>query len=66
VELSAIDAASKIKIIKEVRALFNLGLKEAKDMVEKTPCVLKASCKKAEAEDLKVKLTALGCTINLL
>ena len=65
-ELSAIDPASKIKIIKEVRSMFNLGLKEAKDMVEKTPCVLKAACKKAEAEELKVKLTALGCTINLI
>ena len=66
VELFAIDAAQKIKIIKEVRSMFNLGLKEAKDMVEKTPCVLKTACKKAEAEELKVKLTAFGCTINLL
>ena len=46
--------------------MFNLGLKEAKDMVEKTPCVLKSACKKAEAEELKTKLTALGCTINLI
>lgn len=41
IELSGIDAAAKIKIIKEVRSLFNLGLKEAKDLVEKTPCILK-------------------------
>lgn len=66
VELSAIDAASKIKIIKEVRTILNLGLKEAKDMVEKTPCILKAAVKKSEAEELKEKLSAIGCTINLL
>ncbi|KAL4429298.1 hypothetical protein ABPG74_002284 [Tetrahymena malaccensis] len=66
VELSAIDAAQKIKIIKEVRSILNLGLKEAKDMVEKTPCILKTACKKAEAEELKEKLAAIGCTINLI
>lgn len=43
-----------------------MGLKEAKDMVEKTPCILKAACKKSEAEELKEKLAAIGCTINLL
>ncbi len=41
VEITAIDAAKKISIIKEVRGLLNLGLKEAKDMVDELPCVLK-------------------------
>jgi large subunit ribosomal protein L7/L12 len=40
VELISIDPSQKIKIIKEVRTLCNLGLKEAKDMVEKLPAVL--------------------------
>lgn len=66
VELAGIDPASKIKIIKEVRSLFNLGLKEAKDLVEKTPCILKQACKRAEAEELQTKLIALGCTVNLV
>jgi large subunit ribosomal protein L7/L12 len=45
--------------------MLNLGLKEAKDMSEKLPCVLKAGLSKDEANKLKEKLTAAGCTINL-
>ncbi|CAK79278.1 unnamed protein product (macronuclear) [Paramecium tetraurelia] len=65
VELSAIDAAQKIKIIKEVRQLLNLGLKEAKDLVEKLPANLGKQVPKEKANELKEKLTAAGCTINL-
>lgn len=49
IELKEIDPAQKIKIIKEVRAIFNLGLKEAKDMVDKLPCILKKGVKKDDA-----------------
>ena len=55
-ELSAIDATQKIKIIKEVRAILGLGLKEAKDLVEGAPCTVKKAVKKVEAEELKGKL----------
>lgn len=65
-ELAKFDAASKIKIIKEVRTILNLGLKEAKEMVEKAPCVLKQGLRKTEADELKEKLEKIGCTINLL
>jgi large subunit ribosomal protein L7/L12 len=61
VELIGIDATKKINIIKEVRQLLNLGLKEAKDLVEKPPAILKKQVKKAEAEELSKKLSALGC-----
>jgi len=66
IELSAIDATKKIAIIKEVREITKLGLKEAKEMVEKAPVTLMKEVKKEEAEKLKEKLAAIGCTINLL
>ena len=62
----AFETASKIKIIKEVRSLLGLGLKEAKDTVEKIPASLKQGIKKEEAEALKEKLEPLGCTINIV
>lgn len=49
-----------------MRALLNLGLKEAKDMVDKLPCILKKGVKKDDAEKLKEKLSEIGCKINLL
>jgi large subunit ribosomal protein L7/L12 len=61
-----IDSTQKIKIIKEVRAILALGLKEAKDLVESAPCTIKKALKKVEAEDLKIKLEKIGCTIKLL
>lgn len=66
IELAGIDATKKIAIIKEVRELLKLGLKEAKEMVEKAPVVLQRDVKKEEAEQLKEKLAALGCSVNLL
>ncbi|KRW98850.1 Ribosomal protein L7/L12, C-terminal/adaptor protein ClpS-like [Pseudocohnilembus persalinus] len=66
VELAKFDAATKIKVIKEVRTVLGLGLKEAKELVEKAPTVVKQNIGKAEAEELKEKLEKAGCTINLL
>jgi large subunit ribosomal protein L7/L12 len=57
--------ANKINVIKEVRAITNLGLKEAKDLVEKAGSVVKAGANKAEAADIKKKLEAAGAKIEL-
>lgn len=63
--LKAVDAAKKIGVIKEVRAVTNLGLAEAKTLVESAPKTIKEACPKAEAEELKKKLEAAGATIEL-
>ena len=55
----------KIGVIKAVREVTGLGLKEAKDMVEGAPKVLKASATKAEAEDIQKKITAAGAKVTL-
>lgn len=60
VKLEKFDAASKIKVIKEVRSFTNLGLKEAKDLVEKVPAILKQGVTKEEANDIIEKLKAAG------
>ena len=60
IELAGFDAKSKIKVIKEVRALFGLGLKEAKDMVEGSPVWIKKDTMKEEAEEIKEKLESVG------
>ncbi|MFN5609284.1 MAG: 50S ribosomal protein L7/L12 [Holosporales bacterium] len=57
--------ANKINVIKEVRALTNLGLKEAKDLVEGAPKPLKEGATKAEAEDIKKKIEAAGGKVEL-
>ncbi|KAJ8600572.1 hypothetical protein CTAYLR_008183 [Chrysophaeum taylorii] len=64
-KLTGFDAKAKIKIIKEVRAITGLGLKEAKEVVEGAPSVLKTDIKKEEAEELVRKLTELGGTAEL-
>ena len=56
---------SKISVIKEVRAITGLGLKEAKDMVEAAPKVIKEGAKKDEAEALKKQLEAAGAKVEL-
>jgi len=56
---------NKIAVIKEVRAITGLGLKEAKDLVEGAPKPLKENVKKADAEEMKKKLEAAGATIEL-
>src|SRR5210317_1346022 len=55
----------KINVIKEVRAITGLGLKEAKDMVEGAPSDLKEGVKKEEAEEMKTKLEAAGAKVEL-
>ena len=65
VELSGFDPAMKIKLIKEVRASFGLGLKEAKETVESAPCWLKKELVKADAEAMKETLEKLGGQIRL-
>ena len=55
----------KINVIKEVRAITSLGLKEAKDLVEGVPKAVKEGCQKGEAEELKGKLEAAGATVEL-
>ncbi|KAF0696795.1 Aste57867_12457 [Aphanomyces stellatus] len=60
VKLVSFDAKNKIKVIKEVRAITGLGLKEAKELVESVPAVLKKDVKKAEAEELIAKIAEIG------
>lgn len=55
----------KINVIKEVRAITGLGLKEAKDLVEGAPKVVKEGIDKAAAEDIKKKLEAAGAKVEL-
>ncbi|WP_127143334.1 50S ribosomal protein L7/L12 [Pelagibacterium montanilacus] len=57
--------AQKINVIKEVRAITGLGLKEAKDLVEGAPKAVKEAVNKAEAEDIKAKLEAAGAKVEL-
>lgn len=57
--------ANKINVIKEVRAITNLGLKEAKDLVEGAPKAVKEDATKEEAEDIKKKLEAAGAKVEL-
>ena len=55
----------KLDVIKEVRAITGLGLKEAKDLVEGAPKSLKTGATKSESEDIKKKLTAVGATVEV-
>jgi large subunit ribosomal protein L7/L12 len=55
----------KIQVIKEVRAVTSLGLKEAKDLVEAAPGVVKEGVSKQEAEEIKKKLEAQGAVVEL-
>ena len=57
--------ASKINVIKEVRAITGLGLKEAKDMVEGAPKAIKEGVAKDEAESIKTKLEEAGASVEL-
>ncbi len=64
VELTEIGA-NKVKVIKVVREVTGLGLKEAKDVVEGAPKVIKEGAAKAEAEEIKTKLEAEGAKVTL-
>lgn len=65
VKLDAVDGDARLKVIKEVRAATGLGLKEAKEVVERAPTVIKAGMKKEEAAELKAKLEAAGAKVSL-
>ena len=64
VELTA-TGAQKINVIKEVRTITGLGLKEAKDLVEGAPKIVKEGIPEAEANEIKGKLEAAGATVEL-
>ena len=59
------DGGKKINVIKEVRAITNLGLGEAKALVESAPKAIKEGVSKAEAEEIKKKLEAAGAAVEL-
>ena len=59
------DGGNKIAVIKEVRAITNLGLTEAKALVESAPKAIKEGVNKAEAEEIKAKILAAGGTVEL-
>ncbi|MCX7655024.1 MAG: 50S ribosomal protein L7/L12 [Treponemataceae bacterium] len=63
--LKAFDESKKIAIIKEVRAITGLGLKEAKDLVEGAPKPLKENISKEEANKIKEQITAAGGTVEI-
>ena len=64
VELTEVGP-NKVKVIKVVREITGLGLKESKDLVEGAPKVVKEGAQKAEAEDIKAKLEAEGAKVTL-
>lgn len=64
-KLESFDAAAKIKVIKEIRGITELGLKEAKELVEGAPAMVKKGLKKEEAEEFKKKLEAVGAKVSL-
>ena len=63
--LKEVDPAKKIAVIKEVRAVTNLGLAEAKTLVESAPKTIKEASPKAEAEEIKKKIEAAGAKVEL-
>ena len=64
VELTEVGA-EKVKVIKVVREATGLGLKEAKDLVDSAPKMIKEGAAKAEAEDIKAKLEEVGAKVTL-
>ena len=61
----ATAGANKINVIKEIRAITGLGLKEAKDLVEGAPKTVKEGVNKADAQKMKDQLTAAGATVEI-
>jgi len=57
--------SEKIKVIKEVRAITGLGLKEAKTLVESAPAPLKEATTKEDAEEIKAKIEAVGASVEI-
>ena len=64
-KLTGFDAKAKIKVIKEIRSITGLGLKEAKDLVEGAPATVKKEIKMEEAEEIKAKIEAVGGTVEI-
>ena len=65
-KLTGFDAKSKIKVIKEIRAITSLGLKDAKELVEAAPKVVLKDIKMDKAEELKEKLEKVGATVEIV
>ena len=65
VVLASVPADKKIAVLKEVRTITGLGLKEAKDLVEKAPCIIKENAKDDEIEAFKAKLAEAGATVTV-
>ena len=66
IEMTSYDAAAKIRVIKEYRAIVGLGLKEAKEKVEKVPFIAFKSLKKEEADELVKKFEGFGAKMKLV
>lgn len=65
VELTSFEAGKKLMVIKTLKTILKLGLKETKEFVEKTPQILREGVKKEEAEELSEKLAKIGCVISI-
>ena len=65
IEIVGFDSAKKLTIIKELKAMFSLGLKEAKELIEKLPATIKSGIPNEEGETLKEKLTSFGCDVKM-
>ena len=63
--LASVPADKKIAVLKEVRAITGLGLKEAKDLVDAAPKAIKENIKKEEADAIKAQLEAAGATVEV-
>ena len=63
--LASVPADKKIAVLKEVRGITGLGLKEAKDLVDGAPKAVKEGIKKEEAEEIKKQLEAAGATVEI-
>ena len=63
--LASVPAAAKMGVIKAIRELLGLGLKESKDLAEAAPKTLKEGISKADADDLVAKLTAAGAVVEV-
>ncbi len=66
IEMTSYDAAAKIRVIKEYRAMVGLGLKEAKEKVEKVPFVAFKGLKKDEADEIVKKFQSFGAKMKLI
>jgi large subunit ribosomal protein L7/L12 len=65
-KLVGYDAKAKIKVIKEIRAIAGLGLKEAKELVESAPKIFQKDLKQEKADELKAQLEAVGAQVEVV